>query len=145
MSTTLGAVGQEPIPSRTPILSFPTVVPGLDLNFLWAVSVIYTAGTFIFAYFAILRISRWIVLRKPVLLKVDDGGNTILHPSTTKKILGWPGVVVSKLSLRSFKWIGVPSFGVIVLLVFWFGITAMSSVWFVLPTLSFEGVAYRLP
>ena len=144
-STTLKPVGQEPMRTQAPILSFPTVVPGLDLNFLWALTVIYAAGVLIFGSFAILRISRWIVLRKPVPIKLDDTGNTTLHLSKTQKILGWPGVILSKLSLRSFKRVGVPSLGVILLLIFWIGTTAMSSVWFVRPTLSFEGIAYRLP
>ena len=146
VSMTVGTVGQEPVRSETPsISSFSTVVPGLDLNFVWVVSVIYTGAALLFVCFSIARVSRWITLRKPVALKVDDNGNTALHLSKTKQILGWPGVILSKCSLRSFKRIGVPSLGIILLLCFWIGLTALSCVWFVLPRLSFEGLAYRLP
>lgn len=145
-SETVEHVGQEPLPTQTPsTLSFPTIIPSLDLNFVWAISVIYTAGALIFLSFATARICRYISLRRPIPVKLDDEGVAVLHRSKTSIILGWPGIIFSKLALRSFKTIGIPSLGMLLLIGFWVGITGLSWVWFVLPTLSFEGIAYRLP
>jgi hypothetical protein len=145
-SETVGNVGQEPLPSNTPsTLSFPTIIPNLDLNFVWAISVIYTAGALIFLSFATVRICRLISLQKPTPVKLDDEGVAVLHRSKTSRIISYPGIIISKLALRSFETIGIPSLGMLLLICFWVGITGLSWVWFVLPTLSFEGIAYRLP
>jgi hypothetical protein len=141
-----GMVGQEQTPSQTPsVLAFPTIIPGLDLNFVWAISVIYTAGVLIFISFAITRIIRWISLRKLIPTKLDENGEAVLLRSTWRKILSWPGVRISKLALRSFQPKYIPSLGIILILVLWVGVTGLSSVWQVLPTLTFEALAYRLP
>lgn len=138
--------GQEQVSSQTPtVLSYPTIIPGLDLNFVWAISVIYTAGAIIFISFAGARICQWITLRRPIPIKLDDKGEAILYRSKTNTILGWPRLITSKLALRSFHRIGIPSLGTILLIICWIGITGFASIWLVRPTLSLEGIAYRIP
>jgi hypothetical protein len=127
------------------ILSFPTGIPYLDFNFVYAITGVYGAGVFLFLAFLWERWSRSWILRNPVRARVDDQGKTVLIDTKMAKVLRWPRQVLSKIGLRSWAQPGVPSLGVILLLVGWVGITAFSCVWRVKPRLTVVGVAYRLP
>jgi len=127
------------------ILSLPTGIPWLDYNFVRAITGIYGAGVFLFSAFLCQRAIRAWILHKPVRAKLDQGGRTVLIDTRTAKIFRWPRQVLSRIALRSWARPGVPSLGVMSLLVGWMGITAFSCVWRVAPGLNVVGVAYRLP
>lgn len=76
---------------------------------------------------------------------MDKQGKTVLIDSRWAKVCRWPRQLLSRLALRSWDQPGVPSLGVIFLLLAWAGITAFSCVWRVAPGLNVVGVAYRLP
>jgi len=127
------------------IFSFPTIVPDLDLNFARTILILWNAGFILFMGFLISRVWWWVILRKNVPVKLDDKGASKLYRSKMNKILGWPGIMVTKLKLKSFYVVGVPSFGTILVLVFWIGVTVFASLWNVLPSFGIDGIAYRLP
>ena len=127
------------------ILSFPTAIAWLDYNFVYAITGIYAAGVFLFSIFLCRRAIRAWILRKPLRAKLDQGGKTVLIDTRAAKFLRWPRQAISRIALRSWARPGVPSLGVMLLLVGWIGITAVSCVWRVAPGLNVVGVAYRLP
>jgi len=150
-NSTYGIYGQVPTPptdtspEQQSILSYPTIVPYLDLNFAIAILFVWSAGLLAFAAFAISRITRYAALRKAVPIVLDDKGKAMPYHSTTGKVLGWPGMMMRKLALISFKHGGIPSLGTIMTLVGWMGVIVLAMLWHELPRLGLEGMAYRLP
>jgi hypothetical protein len=73
------------------------------------------------------RLSRWIILRKPVPLRVDDNGESVAHRgSMGVQILGWPVLFLRKVSLRSFYMVGVPSGGTLMMIVVFMGVATFA-------------------
>ena len=138
-----------PVPQMSPnrglILSYPTFFPGLDSNYLRANIILTVGGAVIFLAFVFARIYRHFALRKQVPSGVDNEGKLVIYMSISRKYLGWPGVILEKARLKSFKFAGVPSVGMMLILVFWFGVTIVATSLFILPALDLEGIAYRLP
>src|SRR5271170_4713713 len=132
-------------PEQQSILSYPTIVPYLDLNFAIAIFIVWSAGILTFTAFTISRITRWTSLRKPVPIVLDDKGAASPYHSTTRKVLGWPGMMMGKVALMSFRREGIPSVGTMVTLVGWVGVVQFATLWHGLPRLGLEGIAYRLP
>jgi hypothetical protein len=135
-----GEMGQSPVASQVP--SDTSTPPGLDPDWL-ALILVVSAGASIFFAFAIIRLIRWITLRRAVPTKSDDAGNAVLHRSTIRRILGWPGLISTKLTLISFYPIGVPSLGMIFIISGWIGFCGFMSLFGV--GLDLAGIAYRLP
>lgn len=150
-NSTYGVYGQAPTPSndassqQQSILSYPTIVPYLDLNFAIAILFIWSAGMLTFAGFAISRIIRWATLRKAVPIVLDDKGKAMPYHSATTKVLGWPGMMTRKVTLISFMCAGIPSLGTMLILLGWMGVITLAILWHDLPRLGLEGIAYRLP
>jgi hypothetical protein len=135
-----GAVGQAPVPSQA--VTDSSTMPVVDPDWL-ALILVVSAGAGLFIAFAMVRIVRWISLRKPVSTKTDEIGNNVLHRSTTMKTLGWPGMMMGKLALISFRPMGVPSVGMIMIISSWIGFSLFATLFNV--QLDLEGIAYRLP
>jgi predicted membrane channel-forming protein YqfA (hemolysin III family) len=76
---------------------------------------------------------------------LDDKGNVSPYHSTTRKVFGWPGMMMGKVALISFRTQGIPSLGTMVILVGWVGVMVFATLWHDLPLLGLEGIAYRLP
>jgi len=127
------------------ILSYPTFIPDLDLNYVRASTILSIAGGVLVLCFLADRISRWFTLRRPLPSGVDKLGNQVPRRGKMGQLVGWPGVLVSKISLRTFGPPGVPSLGTILLILFWVGVNALASFIFLLPNFGLEGIAYRLP
>jgi hypothetical protein len=143
-----GIVGQESTSTPNPqasILSFPTIIPGIDLNYIIALSIIGGMGIVLFLCFGSTWILRWIELRNELPTRRDDEGDTLVYRSTTRKLLSWPGIILQKLSLVSFQMKGIPSFGTILLIVLWIGITAFAILFHSLPKFGYLAITYRLP
>lgn len=141
------SVGQGPqkSPDSKLILSYPTLFPHLDANYLRTSIILSIGGGIIFLIFLSVRIIRLLTLRKPIPSVHDPEGNNVLYMSTTKKYLGWPGVIITKIKSKSFNLAGVPSLGTILILMIWIGIMVAATLLFILPALDLEGIAYRLP
>jgi hypothetical protein len=135
-----GVVGQAPVPTLA--ISDPSTKSVIDPDWL-ALILVASAGAGLFVAFAMARFARWVALRKPVSSKTDEIGNTVLHRSTTMKILGWPGMMMGKLVLKSFRPMGVPSIGMIMIISSWIGFSLFATLFNV--QLNLEGIAYRLP
>jgi hypothetical protein len=135
-----GVVGQAPVPSQA--VTDPSTMPVVDPDWL-ALILVVSAGAGLFIAFAMVRLIRWISLRKPVSTKTDEIGNTVLHRSITMKTLGWPGMMMAKLALISFRPMGVPSIGMIMIISSWIGFSLFATLFNV--QLDLEGIAYRLP
>ena len=127
------------------VLSYPTFFPGLDLNYAITSAIISVASGVIVLGFLWGRISQWLTLRRPLPVATDNLGNEVPRRGELSTVAMWPSVLLSKISLRSFGPPGVPSLGTILLIVLWVGVNALASFLFLLPNLSVEGIAYRLP
>lgn len=135
-----GVYGQPSRPSQ--ILAEISAPPGLNPDWI-ALILVIIAGAFIFFAFTIIRFARWTTLRSPVPTKLDDAGNTVLHRSTIRRIFGWPVMIVTKLTLISFRLAGLPSLGMISIISGWIGFCGFATLFRV--RMDLQGIAYRLP
>lgn len=147
MNRTSSDTAMSTLPNRYHglILSYPTFIPDLDLNYVRASSILSIAGGVLVLWFMVDRISRWFTLRRPLPAGVDHLGNEIPRRGKMGELAAWPAVLVSKICLRSFGPPGVPSLGEMLLILFWVGVNVLASLIFLLPNFGLEGIAYRLP
>jgi hypothetical protein len=87
---------------------------------------IFTAGisTGVMLLFVVRRIIRRIILRTPLKLKLDAEGRAVVKRGAS--FFGWPGMVITKISLRSFYTVGVPSVGSMIMIFLFMGIAAFA-------------------
>ena len=113
-----GGVGQ--VPTTPPGVSImpPGTTMGLNSDWL-ALIMVVSAGVGLGIIFAIVRLVRWISLRKPIPMTMDSSGISLPSRSKTRNVICFPMVVIGKLSLRSFRTNGVPAVGLIISKVFW--------------------------
>jgi hypothetical protein len=66
-------------------------------------------------------------LRRPLRLTPDENGQMVVYrASTAGRIFGWPGMMLSKLSLTSFYRVGVPAGGSLAMILFWIGVSVFA-------------------
>lgn len=88
-------------------------------------SFIFTAGisTGVMLLFVVRRMIRRLVLRAPLKSKLDVDGHTIVKRGS---FFGWLGMIMTKISLRSFYAVGVPSVGSMIMIFLFMGIAAFA-------------------
>jgi hypothetical protein len=139
---TLGGVGGGQVSTSTPAMSFIPPSTGFDPDWLALIMVI-SAGVGLGVIFGIVRLGRWITLRRPISMTTDDMGTSIPNRTLTRKILCFPGVLLGKITLRSFHTKGVPPFGIILLISSWIGFSLFATLFRV--QVNLQEIAYRLP
>src|SRR5579859_1147921 len=110
-----GGVGLAPTSTPSPMSLLPPTIPqstGLDPDWL-ALIMVVSAGVGLGVVFATVRFGMWIILRRPIPMTTDDMGTSIPNRTLTRKILCFPGVILGKITLRSFHRSGVPPLGMI--------------------------------
>lgn len=89
-------------------------------------SFLLTAGisTAVMLLFIVRRVIRRLILRAPLKLKLDVDGRTVVKRGSS--FFGWPGMMMTKISLRSFYAVGVPSVGSMIMIFLFMGIVAFT-------------------
>jgi len=131
------AVLEQPAPS-----SIISGLGGFDSNWL-AFIIVVSAGASLFFAFALARFIRWSTLRKPIPMRAENLDQSFAYRSRRRQIIQWPGTILQKLALYSFTAAGVPSVGLITLIVLWIGFCILITL--VNVQLTLKGIAYRLP
>jgi hypothetical protein len=140
-----GGTGQVPTGSPAALFMSP-LRRGIDLDLDpdWVVFImVVSAGVGLGLLFAMVRLGRWISLRRPIPMRTDETGTSLPNRTLMRKISCFPGVIFGKLTLRSFYATGVPPLGMILLISSWVGFSLFATL-FDIP-LTLERIAYRLP
>lgn len=140
-----GAVGLAPTSTLAPMsLIPPTTQQTTSLGPDWlALIMVVSAGVSLGLIFAIVRLGMWISLRRPIPMTIDDMGTSIPNRTLTRKILCFPGVILRKVTLRSFHRSGIPPVGMILLIFSWIGFSLFAT--FFRVQFNLQEIAYRLP
>jgi hypothetical protein len=89
--------------------------------------IIFGVAVFVLLAFTARRIWMRFSLRRPLRLTPDENGQMVVYrASTAGRIFGWPGMMLSKLSLTSFYRVGVPAGGSLAMILFWIGVSVFA-------------------